>query len=413
MMAPDASRLRKAWASISKKGIRAGSRDALARWLRGALSVDPDVLHEYSWVLTPNAPSNRKQRSGDRLEISWLIPDVGPGVGGLFNIFRAIHLMEQWSHRHHIYIVCNPLAIPQKATELARKNYFPITSNVEVFNGQVADSDALVATSWQTAYAARGLRNNARKFYFVQDLEHLFFAPGSLSEFARQTYGWGFHGITAGDWIADVLRNDFGMNSTVFSFSYDRDVYSPQGSSMLPEGKKRVLFYARPSTERRGFELGILALSIVAKQLPDTEFVLVGYPNKGSHLPFKAFIPGVLKPLELAALYRSCTAALILSFTNLSLLPLEVIACGCPVISNKGPNVEWLLQPSMTCFADPVPQELAAAILKAIQNHSYRLELVEAGLKFAQKTDWRKEIKAIEAGFYQGLTLSAPEHASA
>ena len=38
------------------------------------------------------------------------------------------------------------------------------------------------------------------------------------------------------------------------------------GSRLLPAGKKRVLFYARPETERRGTELGILALSLVAKK---------------------------------------------------------------------------------------------------------------------------------------------------
>jgi glycosyltransferase involved in cell wall biosynthesis len=402
-MAFGGSRAGKAWVSISKHGLRAGVRDAFGRWLRTKFAVTPDVLRDYPWILTPDAEPALKSNSPKSLAITWLIPDVGPGVGGLFNIFRAIQQMEQWGHRHRIYIVGNPGADSGTATRLARRDYFPIGSEVDVFRGEVADSDALVATSWQTAYAARGLSNTARKFYLVQDLEHLFYAPGSISEFARQTYQWGFHGITAGSWIAKTLRADFGMNCSSFGFSYDRGFYAPEGKRMLADGKKRILFYARPSTERRGFELGMLALSIVAKKMPETEFVLVGFTSSGATLPFNAVIPGVLSPLDLAALYRSCTAALILSFTNLSLLPLEVMACGCVVVSNQGANVNWLINQEIAELGAPNPEALAASVLRVLQNDDLRAQKAQAALRYVQSTDWSKEIKAIESGFYEGL----------
>jgi len=120
---------------------------------------------------------------------------------------------------------------------------------------------------------------------------------------------------------------------------------------LLPVGKKRVLFYARPETERRGFELGVLALSLVAKKRPEVEFVLAGFKNRSVDLPFPAILPGVLALAELGALYRSCDVALVLSHTNLSLLPLEVMACGCAVVSNEGPNTEWLLTKEAVLFA--------------------------------------------------------------
>src|SRR5260370_11094264 len=117
-----------------------------------------------------------------------------------------------------------------------------------------------------------------------------------------------------------MLRRDFGMDSTTFGFSYDRGAYASSAEHMLPSVKKRVLFYARPHTERRGFELGALALSLVAKKLPAVEFVLVGFPAQSIQLPFPAILPGVLPLSELGALYRSCDVALVLSHTNLSLL---------------------------------------------------------------------------------------------
>jgi len=344
------------------------------------------------------------------LKINWLIQNVdGKGSGGLFNIFRVIYHSEYWGHKHRVYMVGKTAANGEQATHAARKYYFPIKAEIEVFTGEVADSDALVATSWVTAYTARALGNTARKFYFVQDLENHFFPEGSFCEFVRQTYRWDFYGITAGQWIAGVLRTEFGMECSAFGFSYDRETYSPKGSRRFSDGKKRVLFYARPSTERRGFELGILALSLVASKMPDTQFVLVGFPPRSIQLPFSAVVLGVLSAPELAALYRSCSVALVLSHTNLSLLPLELMASGCAVISNSGPNVEWLLTDDVAQLASPTPEALAEAVSAMLGNEPLRAQKAAAGLAFAQRTDWISEVKAVESAFYRGLGIASPD----
>jgi len=332
----------------------------------------------------------------------------GKGSGGLMNIFRTIFQLEGWGHEHHVYVVGKTTHSAQFETELARKHYFPIRSRVEIFTGQVADSDALIATNWTSAYAARALGNTARKFYFVQDLEYLFHPEGSFAEFAKETYRWGFHGITLGNWIAQILESQYGMECCPFGFSYDREVYSPDGERFLPTGKKRVLFYARPNTERRGFELGLLALSLVAKQMPDVELVLVGFRPSSMRLPFPAVVAGILKPSELAALYRCCTVALVLSHTNVSLLPLELMACGCPVVSNTGPNVEWLLKEDTTQLAAPTPQALADALLLMVEDDHLRARKAAAGRVFAEGTDWTGSIRTIESELYRALNMSVP-----
>jgi glycosyltransferase involved in cell wall biosynthesis len=404
------SRLGKVWASVSRYGLYQGLQDATARWLRTRSQIPQNVLGEYAWILTPDRPASARVPAPGRLRINWLIPSLGgKGSGGLLNIFRTIQYLEQSGHEHRVYVVGQTADSGESATELARTHYFPVRSKVEIFTGTVADSDALVATDWPSAYVARGLGNTARKFYFVQDLEHLFFPAGSASEFAKETYRWGFYGITAGQWIADVLQRDFGMACSSFGFSYDRSLYAPPPQKQLAP-KQRVLFYARPRTERRGFELGILALSLVAKQRPDTEFVLPGFPPRSVQLPFPAVLPGVLPTSELGELYRSCTVALVLSHTNLSLLPLELMACGCALVSNSGPNVEWLLTDAAAQLAKATPAELAAAVLLLLENEQLRDRKAAAGLALAQGTDWTEEIKRIEAGLYRGLNMPLPVH---
>jgi O-antigen biosynthesis protein len=399
------SHLGKVWSLISRDGLRAGVQDGLARWARNRLQIPHDVLRDYGWVLNPDHPAALQPPTFGPLRINWLVPPIYKSWGGLFNIFRAVQCLELWGHEQRIYVVGDSAFNADETRTIVNKFYFPNKALIEPFRGSVADSDALVATSWQTAYTTRALGNTARKFYFVQDLEHLFSPEGSISEFAKQTYQWGFYGLTAGQWIADVLRKEYGMESSAFGFSFDRKLYSPNGPFRFPGKKNRVLFYARATTLRRGFELGILALSLVAKKMPDTEFVLVGFPPRSVGLPFPAVLPGTLPVSELGALYRSCSIGLVLSHTNLSLLPLELMACGCTVVSNSGPNVQWLLKDAFAQLARPTPESLAQAILELLGNEQLRLEKKIAGIGFAERTDWETEIKAIERGMYKGLGI--------
>jgi len=396
----------KTWDLVSRYGVSAGLQESAARWARSRLGVPFDAVGDFTWILTKNNPARLPAPKAGHLRINWLLPQVGRGSGGELNIFRAIHFLEKWGHENRIYVQGRSSASGADAQALARSFYFPVKASIERFEGEVADSDALVATHWTTAYAARTIGNTAGKFYFVQDLEHRFYAEGSLAEFAKETYRWGFHGITLGNWIADSLRREFGMQCSPFGFSFDRDIYSANGGSHLQGEKKRVIFYARPQTEMRGFELGVLALSLVSRARPDIEFVLVGFPQRQIRIPFPAVFPGVLSPVELAALYRTAVVALVLSHTNVSLLPLELMACGCAVVSNVGPNVEWLLTDKTTQLAEPTPQSISDAILKLLGDHELRARKVDAALAFAQGTDWASEINKIELALLSGLNIT-------
>ena len=387
---------------LFRRGSLQHARSAVVKRLaRKYLRYSGNALAEYGWVLNPDRPARLASSGRDALRISWILPAVAPAQGGWFNIVRTIQQLESAGHENRLYILGGIPEGPAHAGEIINRSYFKIQAEIypldDVNGNAIANCDALIATSWRTAYAARSIGNTSRKYYFVQDLEYLFYPPGSLHTFARNSYCFGFHGITAGTWIADALRTEFGMECTPFGFSYDRGAYAPAGERMYPAGTRRVLFYARPETERRGFELGLLTLAEVAKHLPDVEFVLAGYAGEPLDLPFKVILPGVLPLSRLGALYRSCDAALVLSHTNLSLLPLELMACGCAVISNSGPNTEWLLNAGNARLANPDPVSLAAALIDILEDDAARKRLAASALAFAESTDWRREIGIIES----------------
>jgi glycosyltransferase involved in cell wall biosynthesis len=372
-------------------------RKAVAKIAKQYSGSTFDVPEYLDVVWSDKQPAYLQALPSGPLRINWILPEVSAGQGGFVNIFRTIKQLEDWGHQNRVYILGRPLRSASAIQQLICERYFRIHAQVEEFSGEMRDSDALIATFWPTAYAARSVGNTARKFYFVQDLEHMFYPPGSLYELARQTYQFGFRGITAGAWIGDILRREFSMECSSFGFSYDRNLYASTGPRLLPEGKRRLFFYARPETERRGFELGLLALSLVAKRMPNVELVLAGLGARSIDLPFPASCLGVLPLSQLGSLYRSCDVALVLSHTNLSLLPLELMACGCAVVSNQGPNVEWLLTRETAHLAKADPKSLADGIIDLFHSDTLRRRQILAGLALAETTSWTKELRAIES----------------
>ena len=112
---------------------------------------------------------------------------------------------------------------------------------------------ATVATSWITAYFVRNFQNTISKFYFIQDFEPYFYAHGSEYSFAENTYSFGFRGITAGDWLRDIAREQYGMKAMSFHFSYDRTIYYPKDK---PDDRPRVFFLRPPGNAQKGLGTG-------------------------------------------------------------------------------------------------------------------------------------------------------------
>jgi glycosyltransferase involved in cell wall biosynthesis len=142
----------------------------------------------------------------------------------------------------------------------------------------------------------------------------------------------------------------------------------------------------------------LLVLEAVSRKLPDTQFILAGWDVRDNHIPFPHLSAGVITPEELADVFSQCDAALVMSLTNLSLMPLEVMAAGCAVVSNRGECVEWLLNHEVALLADPTVEALAAALCYLLENDTARLALASRGQEFARQQHWQDSAEAFEQG---------------
>ena len=350
-----------------------------------------DVLAFYDFVcLPPVEPSLSSGEAADNT-MNWVIPPFGKGSGGHLNIFRFVSNLEKMGFECRIIIVGAP---QPTSAEQARKEitnlFFPLAARVFIGIEGVPAAHYTIATEWRTAYWVRSFSATRHRCYFVQDFEPWFFPMGSEYVFAEETYRFGFVGITAGGWLKEKLASEYGMQTHAVGFSYDRDFYQ-QTPRRGGRNEQRVFFYARPPTSRRGFELGLLALNEVSRRMPDVEVVFAGWDISGYAIPFKHRNAGLLSLDALPDLYSQCDVALVISLSNLSLLPLELMACGTPVVSNQAPWTEWLLNKQNARLAPATVTDLADALCAVLNDPSESNRLREGGFATVAITDWNSE----------------------
>ena len=309
--------------------------------------------------------------------------------GGHFTIFRFAHLFSE-KRRNIIFVYDNHERFPAKYfKESLDQAFFGNSLEVITSAKQLPATMIPIATTWQSVYSL--IQNSihiSKKFYFMQDYESLFYAHGTQSMQALASYEQGLIGITGGPWLLSKFR-EHGGNGMNYMFTVDHDVFhsSPQSRNTV----KRIFFYGRPSTERRCFELGIASLKLVKDKYPEIEIVIAGLDGIGD-VGFEVTLLGSIPLPELGDLYRSCDIGLALSGTNLSYLPVELMACGVPVVSNSGPQVEWYCEHGVnSLIAKPFPSAIFEQIELLILNRDLREKIIENGIAKTSDSDWVKE----------------------
>lgn len=348
--------------------------------------------------------SEREQLArADLLTLNWVIPEMGEGSGGHINIFRFMQMLQQMGVKNRLYLFrCSRLDTDKKLKDFIGQYYDLDTEQIEISHTTdgMKPAHAVIATSWQTAYFVKNFQKSVSKFYFVQDFEPYFYAAGSEYLFAEHTYRFGLRGLTAGDWLRQKLSEEYGMQADSFLFSYNKNIYYP---GKKRDDVKRLFFYARPVTPRRAFELGLLALAITAETVKDIEVVFAGWDVGGYKIPFRHKNAGSLRPEQLSDMYAQCDMCLVLSCTNLSLLPLEIMASNSVAVCTKGENSSWLVNEENAVLTDTDPRSIADTLVYYLQHREKLDEIRRKGLAFAQSSSWEAQARKVYGAIKKGV----------
>lgn len=395
---------------------RDGVRGLLVRSLRTAADrvaggEPPPLAVRADHLVAPAAdrdPTWRPRRSGPRT-ITWITNPTDESSGGMSTLMRSIALLEGRGHECRIAVLFKGLRrdLPH-IRQVTRERYPEVRASIDDLDEGLAPSDAVVATAWPTAYALRATARTGVPFYLVQDHEPSFYPASSDAVLAEETYRFGFHGITAGRWLATKLDRDHAMACTSFDLGVDLAIYR------LPEqsdaGRRDgVVFYARPDTPRRGFELGMAALALVARRHPDVPIHLVGQHLSLRHPGFAATNHGHCSHAELAAIYSTCAAGLVLSLTNLSLLPAELLATGCIPVMNDGENTRASFANPYARFARPHPEALATEVGAVLEDPGAAATRVAAAASVGSLA-WEHVADRLELALDQGIERWVRDH---
>jgi glycosyltransferase involved in cell wall biosynthesis len=298
----------------------------------------------------------QRRRQGSPITVTWFIPGIEtPFYGGINTALRMADLLAR-EHGVRPRFACwrgGPAIFTRSALATA----FPSLAGAEVVihDGSpeqlaaLPPSDVGVATLWITAYQLAGLPQIDRKYYLVQDFEPTFYPAGTMYALAEETYRLGLFGICNTEHLAEIYRHDYGGTAFGFTPAVDTSVFYAEGRPQRrPDDPFTVFVYARPGHWRNCWELASTALREL-KQRHGSRLRLVsaGAWRAGTGPDEELFLRslGLLDYAATADLYRRCDAGLALTVSrHPSYLPLELMACGTPVIAFDNLHGRWLLK---------------------------------------------------------------------
>ena len=346
--------------------------------------------------------------NSEQLDIHWILPSFnGPGFGGHMTIFRMVRYLEQFGHRQTVWLQ-NAVQFEDQAE--ARKRirhwYQPIGDQVHVLflpdDMRALSGDVLIATDCWTAFPAAAATNFKERFYFIQDYEPDFYPAGERQLIAKMTYTFGFACLCAGNWLLKQAT-ERGNWARAWDLSSDPVHYFPASQPRTLTRPISIAFYARQHTPRRAVRLGLAALDTLYERGTDIYVHLFGEDGLDFKLPFAHEHHGVMSPQALGDLYRACDIGVVFSATNYSLVPLEMMACGLPVVELDVPSTRAIFQNNEVTFASPTPYAIADAIDFLAEDKVGRAAQIERASRFVAGFSWKASARKIEAAIFERL----------
>jgi glycosyltransferase involved in cell wall biosynthesis len=384
-----------------------GIRTRLRRWRNGPF-VDDEYLEAgrlAELLRRPAGPLLAAPAADAPLHVAIVVPFFQRGSGGHMTIANLVRGLEALGHRCSLWIDDPGRRLPgaDQAVANLRAWFGPFAADVRYGLDGFAGADVVVATGWQTVATVRTLPGAGRA-YLVQDHEPEFFGTSVQRHWAADSYHHDLYPITAGTWLAEVMREEYGLPATSFDLGIDAERYRPQ-----PEVTRRdnvVIAYARRSTPRRGVPVVLAALAELHRRRPGVEIWLYGHGGEAG-VDFAHRSLGVVSEAELARHYAEATVGLVLSLTNYSLAAQEMLACGLPAVELDAPSVVHAFGRDGEVDVAPLdPFAIADALERLLDDPVLRECRAQQGAALRAERTWAHAAGQVEAGLRAAIAYA-------
>lgn len=350
-------------------------------------------------------------RAPGPLDVAFVIPAFRHGSGGHATIANLVRGLEARGHTCSLWLTDDERRHAGESDDETQRHFrdffgpvdAPLHHTAQDFPG----ADVVVATGWQTVPHALLLPGAQARAYLIQDHEPEFYATSAERLWAESTYRLGLYPICASPWLAALVTERYGTPASAFDLGVDHGHYRP-----LPTHRRDdlVLFYARAITPRRAVPLGLLALAELHRRRPHVQIALFG-ESRELRTPFPHLHLGVLEPDDLAHAYASAAVGMVLSLTNPSLIPTEMLACGLPVVDLAGESMLATFgRDGPVELADADPLALCGAVERLLDDLVLRAERSRSGAELVAGRTWERAAAQVDAGLREALRLAPALH---
>lgn len=208
------------------------------------------------------------------------------------------------------------------------------------------------------------------------------------------------HRISVSEYVAREMREWAGYSSRVISHGVDLGRFRPQPESrasvraQLGLDPTDLLILSVCALEmRKGVQRVLRALPIVLRQIPEVHYLVVGDGPDGLALRRLREELGLTRRVhflpatpDVQRYYQAADVFAILAHGEASsLVGLEALACGLPVIAAQQPPFDELIQPAWGCqVAEGDPSAVAVALCNLLTDPAARAHLGLAGRAYIE-----------------------------
>jgi glycosyltransferase involved in cell wall biosynthesis len=259
-------------------------------------------------------------------------------------------------------------------------------------------ADVLIATAWQTAEAlADAPARCGRKFYIAYDYEHWMTADAAKRARIEETYRRNFAIVATSVVVAQTVRACGGEPVAVIPCGLDFEAF---GTDNAPETR---------SPMRIGFPLrhepfkGAADAIAAATRLRDRfgeRLTITAFGSRAMNMPdWIRWLPSPSQK-QLRAFYNAQSIFMLPShFEGWGLPGVEAMACGAALVTtDNGGCRDYALDGQTALVVPPgVPEQMADAVARLIEDAALRLRLARAGNDFVQRYSWPEAADRLEA----------------
>lgn len=337
------------------------------------------------------------------MRINFLVPEIVRS-GGIRTVFEYANRITSLGHKVTVYTPIIPfnayrpkLYLPilkhqlkYTLRQLSGKPYMPeniypykfeLKAVPAVNNMFIDNADAIVATSWTTAYHVNSLGSQkGKKFYLIQDYE----VWNSNPVRAANSYKLPLSRTVVSEYLHELLINKFNSDSVIISAGVNFDDFYVENKVF---NKNPVIVFNDHQLENKNVKGLLNALKKIKNKYPFISAKCFAV-NKFNELP--EFVQFYKNPTddELRNIYQSSDIFLFASlYEGFGTPPAEAMACKCALVANAVAAIpEYSKHMHSALHCDPNnPDELVNGVSYLIENRNELKRIANEGYNSVRK----------------------------